>query len=301
MSPRLLALCLSAPIALGAPAAFAGETVLYTYDELGRLIRVTHAGTVNNGVTTDIDYDAAGNRTDYDVTGSNGSGSGGGVTGIEGSGAGGAPSFSVGDATATEGGVIAFVVTKAGSAGTSYTVNYTTSDGSALVGSDYVSASGQLTFLASESSKTVSISTVNDALGEQTETMYLDLSAASGGATISDAQGAGTISDDDAGNQAPVVVNESYGVSCLGGTYSVMHNDTDPDGDTISFTVNPGAPLAAYKSGTNTITVSGTSQSGTYVIGYTVTDIHGASTAGGMTLVWSYNSQQCGGGGGPEQ
>lgn len=48
----------------------AGETVSYTYDALGRLVVVQHAGTVNDGVTTDIVYDAAGNRTSYEVTGS---------------------------------------------------------------------------------------------------------------------------------------------------------------------------------------------------------------------------------------
>ncbi|MEM8918912.1 MAG: hypothetical protein AAGE37_08645 [Pseudomonadota bacterium] len=74
-------------IGLSAPA-MATETVTYTYDELGRLVRTQQSGTVNNGVDTQIDYDAAGNRTDYDVTGSSGTGSDTGATGEVGSGPG---------------------------------------------------------------------------------------------------------------------------------------------------------------------------------------------------------------------
>jgi hypothetical protein len=38
-------------ILLGA-AAYAAETITYTYDARGRLIKVSHSGTVNNNVVT---------------------------------------------------------------------------------------------------------------------------------------------------------------------------------------------------------------------------------------------------------
>jgi hypothetical protein len=48
-------------ILLGA-AAYAAETITYTYDARGRLIKVSHSGTVNNNVVTNYTYDKADNR-----------------------------------------------------------------------------------------------------------------------------------------------------------------------------------------------------------------------------------------------
>jgi hypothetical protein len=53
---------------LGA-AAYATETITYTYDARGRLIQVAHSGTVNNGVSTTYSYDKARNRTNKTTTG----------------------------------------------------------------------------------------------------------------------------------------------------------------------------------------------------------------------------------------
>ncbi|WP_339748542.1 RHS repeat domain-containing protein [uncultured Maricaulis sp.] len=64
---RLL-LVLAGALTLSAPA-FASETVTYTYDAHGRVIKVVHSGSVNNGVTTDYTYDDAGNRIEKKTTG----------------------------------------------------------------------------------------------------------------------------------------------------------------------------------------------------------------------------------------
>ena len=48
-------------ILLGA-AAYAAETITYSYDARGRLVKVTHTGTVNNNVVTNYTYDKADNR-----------------------------------------------------------------------------------------------------------------------------------------------------------------------------------------------------------------------------------------------
>lgn len=42
--------------------AFATETITYTYDAKGRLIRIVRTGTVNNNVTTEYTHDKANNR-----------------------------------------------------------------------------------------------------------------------------------------------------------------------------------------------------------------------------------------------
>ena len=46
-----------------AAAAVAAETISYSYDARGRLIKVVRSGTVNNGVNTSYAYDKADNRT----------------------------------------------------------------------------------------------------------------------------------------------------------------------------------------------------------------------------------------------
>lgn len=46
------------------------ETTTYTYDALGRLVTSTTAGGPNGGVTVQPAYDPAGNRTQYNVSGS---------------------------------------------------------------------------------------------------------------------------------------------------------------------------------------------------------------------------------------
>lgn len=50
--------------------AHATETVTYTYDAKGRLVKVERTGTVNNGVTTTYTHDKADNRTNVKTVGS---------------------------------------------------------------------------------------------------------------------------------------------------------------------------------------------------------------------------------------
>lgn len=53
-----------------ATIASAAETVSYTYDARGRLVKVERAGTVNNGVKTEYQHDKASNRKNVKTTGS---------------------------------------------------------------------------------------------------------------------------------------------------------------------------------------------------------------------------------------
>lgn len=51
-------------------AAQAAETIKYTYDAKGRLVKVERLGSVNAGVTTTYGHDKADNRTNVTTTGS---------------------------------------------------------------------------------------------------------------------------------------------------------------------------------------------------------------------------------------
>ena len=77
--------------------------------------------------------------------------------------------YRISDATATEGGTLTFTVTRSGNTAASGTVYFTTEDGTALSGSDYKSKAGKLSFSAGQTSKTISISTVNNSVSEATE------------------------------------------------------------------------------------------------------------------------------------
>jgi len=82
------------------------------------------------------------------------------------------------------------------------TVQYTTANGTAIAGSDYVAKSGSVTFAAGETRKTVSIAVNGDSTVEANETFQIRLSSPTN-ATIADGTGVGTIRNDDA---APTVL-----------------------------------------------------------------------------------------------
>jgi YD repeat-containing protein len=66
----LLRLAITALAAAGTAAlALAAETIVYSYDARGRLVRVEHDGNVNDNVATDYSYNKADNRTKKVVTG----------------------------------------------------------------------------------------------------------------------------------------------------------------------------------------------------------------------------------------
>lgn len=77
------------------------------------------------------------------------------------------------------------------------TVQYATADSSAVAGSDYTVTGGTLTFSAGQTSDSVVVSVRGDATVEATEAFLVNLSNATGGATIFDKQGVGTILNDD--------------------------------------------------------------------------------------------------------
>lgn len=110
------------------------------------------------------------------------------------------PTLSVDDVTVTEGdsGTVAaeFVVNLSEASDQEVTVEYGTDNGTATAGSDYTAQSGTITFAAGETSKIISVPVLGDTTVENNETFKLNLSSPSN-ATIADAQGVGTISNDD--------------------------------------------------------------------------------------------------------
>ena len=107
-----------------------------------------------------------------------------------------APRLSVADASGDEGGALAFVVSTPTSSVSDITVNYATANGTAVSGQDYRAAQGTLTFAPGETSRTISVSTVDDSQEETLETFALTLSSPVN-ASLDVASAVGTIVDDD--------------------------------------------------------------------------------------------------------
>ncbi|MES2339820.1 MAG: Calx-beta domain-containing protein [Pseudomonadota bacterium] len=107
----------------------------------------------------------------------------------------------IGDVSVTEGNSgpasMTFTVTRSGGSG-AFDVNYATADGTATVaGNDYTAQSGTLSFGVGENSKTITVLVTGDTTQEPSETLVVNLSSATNDAVIVDAQGVGTITDDD--------------------------------------------------------------------------------------------------------
>lgn len=62
-------LALGASLLMLSAGAEANETIAYSYDARGRLVKVERTGTVSNGVTTTYQHDKANNRTTKTTTG----------------------------------------------------------------------------------------------------------------------------------------------------------------------------------------------------------------------------------------
>ena len=110
------------------------------------------------------------------------------------------PEISMAGATVTEGGTgttnAAFTVKLSRAGAAPITVSYTTVDGSAVAGSDYIAASGTLLFSAGQTQKTVNVTVLGDSQVESDEYFGLRLSAPSG-ATLATLTANGRILNDD--------------------------------------------------------------------------------------------------------
>lgn len=103
-------------------------------------------------------------------------------------------SFSVGEGTAKA----TITVTRTGGTYGGVEVSYATGDNTAAAGADYAAGSGTLTFAQGATSKTFTVSIVNDTAAEGAESLNLVLSNPTGGATLGQARRAVlTITDND--------------------------------------------------------------------------------------------------------
>ena len=122
-------------------------------------------------------------------------------------------SISVNDVSIVEGNTgtstLTFTVSRVGNAA-AFSLNWATADSTAAAPGDYTAATGTLNFPAGGSlTETISVTIMGDAAGESDETLFVNLSnlvPTAGSASLSDAQGIGTITDNDA--VAPAITTQ---------------------------------------------------------------------------------------------
>ena len=137
--------------------------------------------------------------------------------------------ISISDVTISEGDAgtqtVIFTVSRTGTA--AFAVDFSTADGTATAGSDYLAKSGTLDFAAGQASQTVSVTINGDSTFEANETFFVNLTNATNGGTIFDGQGLGTITNNDA---APPVGDISIS--------DVTISEGDAGTQTVIFTVS---------------------------------------------------------------
>ena len=111
----------------------------------------------------------------------------------------------------------AFTVFLTPPSGSTVTVDFATADGSATTAdNDYAATSGTLTFPPGSNSQPVNVTVNGDTKFEANETFFVNLSNPTGGATIGDAQGQGTIvNDDGVGGGSTFVAELNHGFNEL--------------------------------------------------------------------------------------
>lgn len=114
------------------------------------------------------------------------------------------PQLSINDVQLVEGNngttAATFVVRLSAASNQAVSVNFATANDTAQAGSDYTATSGILSFAAGETSKTVTVNVTGDTVVEANERFFVNLTNATN-AQIGDAQGIGTITNDDTATQ----------------------------------------------------------------------------------------------------
>jgi len=105
--------------------------------------------------------------------------------------------FAISEATATEGGALQFTITRTGNTAIAATVDYATVNDTAMSGTDYTTQNGTLSFAAGETSKIISVATVDDSVIESSETLRVNLSNVSNSGTLINSTATGTVTDND--------------------------------------------------------------------------------------------------------
>ena len=150
-----------------------------------------------------------------------------------------------------------FTVSLSATSPQTITVNYATANGTATAGSDYAAQAGNLTFTAGQTSKTITVPVTGDTTVEANETFVVNLSAPSK-ATLADAQGQGTITNDDVAPLPTLSINDVTVTEGNAGTIAAQFTVTLSAASTSTVTVNYATANGTATAGTDYVAQTGT-------------------------------------------
>jgi hypothetical protein len=182
------------------------------------------------------------------------------------------PTLSIDDVTVTEGDLgtvdAVFTVSLSAASGRDVLVHYSTVANTATSPADFVVNSGTLTFPAGTTNQSVTVAVNGDLLDEADETFFVNLNTPSN-ATIADAQGIGTITDDDPlpslsiddvtvteGNSGPVLAAFTVTLSAPSGRAVSVNFGTADNTATAPDDYSTISGIVNFPAGTTTQTVN---------------------------------------------
>lgn len=151
----------------------------------------TGAGTIGNpsaATVSIVDNDGGGNTVQFNPT-----------------------TYSVKETPGNSAVTLSITANRLGDPGTTITASYTTSNGTATAGLDYVATSGTVVFGPGETLKTISVTVLDDSLIENSETFFVTLTGATN-ASVTGQAATVTIADDDSPNATIGFSKSSYDV-----------------------------------------------------------------------------------------
>ena len=172
------------------------------------------------------------------------------------------PTLAVADQNVTEnGGTQTINVALTGKSQSTVTVNYTTTNLTATAGTDYTTTSGSLSWSSGQTgNKTISIPITDNLVDNTNKTFRVDLSSADN-ATISDANGTITITDNE--STPAITVNDPTATEGSNVSFTISMSPASASDVTVDYTTANGTATAGSdyttKSGTATISAGSTS------------------------------------------
>ncbi|TWT83200.1 Serine-aspartate repeat-containing protein F precursor [Planctomycetes bacterium CA13] len=202
--------------------------------------------------------------------------------------------------TVNEGDPAAFVITRTDGSEGSVTVNYNTVDGTAVAPGDYTAVTaGSVTFAAGETTKTITITTIDDAVEETAENFSVTLSSVSAGEigmataqvtipandTVTPQPGAFSITADsasvDEGSTAAFTITRANGTDGeVTVTFSTVDGTAVAPGDYTA--INTGTVVFADGETTKTVnvtTINDTVEEGAETFSVTISDVTSGTIA----------------------
>ena len=158
------------------------------------------------------------------------------------------PAVSIADLAVAEGdgehSHFMFTVTLDKASDETVTVQYSTSDGTAIAGVDYTATTGTVTFAPGVTTQLVHVDVIGDAAAESNETFTVTLSSPVG-ATLADGSAIGTITDDDTVTTVPGLNSGNPGDELWGEAFYAPYVDMGlwPVPDLVAIAQGRGASL----------------------------------------------------------